>query len=121
MAASLPPSVPSSSAASNLVFNGGVLQYTGSNGSFVQFAQTPSVAIDRLFTLAGNATIESIGNYGSNSLATVTANNAALVFSNTLSVAFAGAGARTLTLPGTSTGDNEIALKLTDNPYGGAL
>jgi len=109
----------SSNAASNLVFNNGVLQYTGSNASFVQFTQTPSVSIDRLFTLAGNATIDSSGQFGNNNLATGVANNAALVFANTGTIAFGGTGNRTLTLQGNSTGDNEIALKLVDNTTGG--
>ncbi|NBV85054.1 MAG: hypothetical protein EBS01_02035, partial [Verrucomicrobia bacterium] len=109
----------SSSAASNLVFNGGTLQYTGSNASFVQFYQTPSVATDRLFTMAGNATIDSSGQYGNNNLGAGVANNAALVFSNTGSVVFAGtAGNRLLTLQGNSTGDNEIALQLGNNTVG---
>ena len=105
----------SSNAASNLVFNGGTLKYTGSDANFVQFTQTPSVAIDRLFTLAGNGAIDSSGNYGNNNLTTGVQNNATLVFANTGTVAFAGTGARTLTLTGNSTGDNEIALKLVDN------
>jgi autotransporter-associated beta strand protein len=108
----------SSNAASNLVFNGGTLQYTGANTSFAQFTQTPSVSTNRLFTLAGNATIDSSGNYGNHALATGVANNAALVFSNTGALAFAGTGARTLTLTGSSTGDNEIKLQLLDNGTG---
>ena len=111
----------SSNAASNLVFNNGVLQYTGSNASFVQFTQTPSISIDRLFTLAGNGFIDSSGQFGNNNLATGSANNAALVFANTGTIAFAGTGNRTLTLQGNSTGDNEIALKLVDNTLGGSL
>jgi autotransporter-associated beta strand protein len=105
----------SSSDAANLVFNGGTLRYTGSDSNFVQFTQTPSVSIDRLFTLAANGAIDSSGNYGNNSLTTGVQNNAALVFSNTGTIAFAGTGARTLTLTGNSTGDNEIASKLVDN------
>jgi autotransporter-associated beta strand protein len=111
----------SSNAASNLVFNGGALQYTGSNTYFAQFTQTPSVSTDRLFTLAGNATLDSSGNYGSSMMPSGNPNNAALVFSNAGSVGFAGAGARSLTLQGNSTGDNEIHLALVDNPKGGAL
>jgi len=73
------------------------------------------VAIDRLFTLAGNGTIDSSGTYGNNVVGTATANNAALVFSNTGAVALAGAtGAKTLTLQGNSTGDNQINLQLAD-------
>ncbi|RFC41660.1 MAG: Autotransporter-associated beta strand repeat-containing protein, partial [Verrucomicrobia bacterium] len=105
----------SSNAAANLVFNGGILQYTGSTPYFTQFTQTPSVATDRLFTLAGNATLDSSGNYGNNDLAAASQNNATLVFSNTGSLAFTGTGTRTLTLTGNSTGDNEIALKLVNN------
>ena len=42
-------------------------------------------------------------------------NNAALVFANPGAVAFVGTGARTLTLTGNSTGDNEIRSMLADN------
>ena len=91
----------SSNAAGNLVFNnGGTLMYTGAgttdNGVTVniyQTTQTPSVSIDRLFTLAGNGTIDSSGSYGNNLYNAAGAqNNAALVLSNTGAIAFAGTG-----------------------------
>ncbi|HEX3655228.1 MAG TPA: autotransporter-associated beta strand repeat-containing protein, partial [Pirellulales bacterium] len=111
----------SSNAAANLVFNGGTLLYQGSN-TLVQIATaSPSVSTDRLFTLAGNGTIDSSGSYGNDVLGSASANNAALVFSNTGAVVFSGSGTRTLGLQGTSISDNEIALQLVDNPAGGAL
>ena len=105
----------SSSGSASLVFNGGTLLYTGGNASFTQLTQTPSVSTDRLFTLAGNGFIESSGNYGNAASFAATQNNAALVFSNTGSLGYAGTGARTLTLAGNSTGDNEIKLALGNN------
>ena len=107
--------------AASLIFNGGTLQYTGSNSIQLQATQTPSIAINRLFTLAGNGAIDSSGTYGNSILANGAANNAALWFNNTAAVAFSGTGARTLTLTGSSIGGNEIDLQLIDNPGGGAL
>ena len=115
--------------AGSLIFENGILLYTGSQGTtydnnrvvnIFQATQTPSVAIDRLFTLAGNAEIQSYGTYGSGTMGR-TDNNAALVFTNTGDVAFLGAGNRTLTLSGNSNGDNQINLRLIDNPNGGTL
>lgn len=106
----------STNAAANLVFSNGTLLYTGSSGTVYQSTQTPSVSTDRLFTLAGNATIQSSGTYGNTLVAAGSASHAALVFNNTGAIAFSGAGIRTLTLGGTSIGDNEIALELTNNP-----
>ncbi len=106
----------SSNSAGNLVFNNGVLRYQGSNATVYQTTQTPSVTTDRLFTLAGNATIQSSGQYGNSVLAGGTANNAALIFSNTGDLVFSVPDiARTLTLGGTSTGDNEMRVHLIDN------
>jgi autotransporter-associated beta strand protein len=105
----------SSSESANLVFNGGTLLYTGGNASFTQLTQTPSVSTDRLFTLAGNGSIDSSGNYGNAASFALNQNNAALVFANTGTVGFAGTGVRTLTLTGNSTGDNEIKLQLVNN------
>ena len=48
-------------------------------------------------------------------------NHATLIFNNTGPVVFSGTGDRTLTLTGTSTGDNEMRLQLIDNPNGGIL
>ncbi len=113
----LPSSIgQSSSAAANLVFGGGTLLYTGSNAAIFQTTQTPSVSIDREFTLAGNATIQSSGQYGNNVLGGGAANNAALIFNSTADLSFSGAGVRTLTLGGNSTGDNKMGIRLRDNP-----
>lgn len=101
--------------AASLVFNGGVLQYTGATSTIYQTTQTPSVSINRLFTLAGNGTLDSSGSYGAPNLARA-ANNATLIFNNTAPVAFTGTGIRTLTLQGDSTGDNQINLRLINNP-----
>jgi len=104
--------------AASLVFNGtstGALVYTGANATIFQETQTPSVSTNRLFTLAGNGFIESSGQYGNNVLAAGSANHATLVFRNTADVVFAGAGIRTLTLGGTSLGDNEMRIRMVDN------
>jgi autotransporter-associated beta strand protein len=70
----------SSNAASNLVFNGGTLRYTGAGAS-----------TNRLFTIVGGSagTLDASG-------------TGALVFSNPGALAFTGSGARTLTLTGSS-------------------
>lgn len=101
--------------AGSLVFNGGILQYTGATSTIYQTTQTPSVSTDRLFTLAGNGTIDSSGSYGAPNLSRA-ANQATLIFNNTAPVAFSGSGTRTLTLQGDSTGDNQINLRLINNP-----
>ncbi|MDP2323448.1 MAG: autotransporter-associated beta strand repeat-containing protein, partial [Gammaproteobacteria bacterium] len=104
----------SSSAASNLVFNGGTLTYTGSTAAIFMETQSPSVLTDRLFTLAANGTISSEGSYGQNILGR-TANHASLVFTSLGTVDFAGAGVRTLTLTGDSIGDNVMGVRLVNN------
>ena len=101
--------------AGSLVFGGGTLLYTGSSTAIFQNTQTPSVSIDRLFTLAGNGTIQSSGTFGNNVLTAGAANNAALIFNNTGDIVFSGTGTRTLTLGGTSTSDNEMKIHLIDN------
>lgn len=104
--------------AASLVFNGGILQYTGdttTGNNIAQATGTPSVSVDRLFTLAGNGTIDSSGTFGNAIALGRTANNAAIVFSNTGPVAFTGTGARTLTLTGDSSGDNRLGIQLIDN------
>ncbi|WP_395748858.1 autotransporter-associated beta strand repeat-containing protein [Prosthecobacter sp.] len=109
----------SSNDAANLVFSGGTLQYTGSNASIYQVTQTPSVSIDRLFTLAANGTIDSSGQFGNSVLATGNRNDAALIFRNQGDIAFSGAAtARLLTLQGNSLGDNELDVHLIDNGAG---
>jgi autotransporter-associated beta strand protein len=105
--------------AASLVLNGGDLRYVGTNGGgAVEATQTPSVSTDRLFTLAGNGGLRSFGSFG-NIVATRASNNASLIFSNTADVAFSGAGVRTLTLGGDSIGDNELRIRLRDNPNAG--
>ncbi|WP_395730694.1 autotransporter-associated beta strand repeat-containing protein [Prosthecobacter sp.] len=94
----------------------GVLQYVGqNNSSFLSTIQAPSVQTNRLFTLAGNGTLDSTGGYGNSAVGSGTGNNAAIWFTNTGSIAFSTSGAKTLTLQGSSTGDNEIDLNLIDN------
>ena len=84
----------SSSSASNLVFNGGTLRYTGEMQS-----------CNRLFTLSTNGgTIDGSG-------------TGALNFNNSGSMGLSGSGARTLTLTGSATG-NILAMAVGDN--GGA-
>jgi autotransporter-associated beta strand protein len=107
----------SSSAASNLVFNnGGILRYTGSDLIVALPTGTPSVSTNREFTLAGNGTIQSSGTYGNSFLVAGAQNNASLIFSSTADISFSGAtGARLLTLGGTSSGDNEMRIRLANN------
>jgi len=85
----------SSNAATNLVFGGGTLQYTGSTAT----------ATDRLFTIGSGATLEASG----------TTPVAVLNFSNTGPVAFGGTSPRTLTLTGSNTGANTLAAAIGDN------
>ncbi|MEO6788089.1 MAG: autotransporter-associated beta strand repeat-containing protein, partial [Chthoniobacteraceae bacterium] len=112
-------STDDSTNAASIVLNGGALRYVGTNsGGAVLATQSPSVSTNRLFTLAGNGTIASFGSFG-NVTAARSANNAALIFSNTADIAFSGAAtARTLTLDGDSSGDNEMRIHLVDNGVG---
>jgi len=82
----------SSSAASNLVFNGGTLQYIG-NGS----------STDRLFTL------------GSAPTALDASGSGLLNFTNTGALAFLNTGNRTFTLQGNNTGANTLAAAIGDS------
>ncbi len=118
----------SSSAAANLILGGalgtgtGILQYAGASAAILQGTNTPSASTDRLFTLDGNGgTLDSSGGAGNLNNLARTANNAALVFTNTGAVAFASTGAKTLGLAGDSNGDNQINLQLVDNTLGGSL
>ncbi len=78
--------------ASNLVFNGGTLRYTGSGSS-----------TDRLFTLGLNGgTIEASG-------------IGAAKFTSIDSLGYSGSGSRSLTLSGTSTSDNTLSAWIGDN------
>ncbi len=94
----------------------GILQYIGQNSnSFLSMVESPSVQTDRLFTLAGNGGLDSSGGFGNSAVGAGNINSAVIWFTNTAAVGFSTAGAKTLTLQGTSTGDNEIDLKLIDN------
>ena len=73
-----------------------------------------------MFTLAGNGGLDSSGGIGNVGPNAGTANNAVLWFNNTAPVAFSTAGAKTLTLQGSSTGDNEIDLQLINNTIDGS-
>lgn len=85
----------SSNSASNLILDGGTLQYTGA-----------TVSTDRRLTLTGNGGgIDASG-------------TGALTFSNTAAISYSGLGARTLTLSGSQTASNTLNLVLGDN--GGA-
>ncbi|WP_395730163.1 autotransporter-associated beta strand repeat-containing protein [Prosthecobacter sp.] len=86
----------STDAATNLVLNGGTLQYTGGD-----------VSTDRLFSV------------GTNGGALDASGTGAVNFTNTGSMGFnSQSGIRTLTLTGTNTGDNTLAAVIGDN--GGA-
>jgi fibronectin-binding autotransporter adhesin len=88
----------SSSGATNIVLNGGTLQYTGSGAS-----------VDRLFTVGGGGgTIDSEG-------------SSALVFNNTGSLGMNGNGPRTLTLTGSSIFGDTIASVIVNHPAGTSL
>lgn len=84
----------STSTASNLVLAGGTLRYTGA-----------AVTSDRLFTLGLTGTLDASG-------------TGAINLSNTGTMGFYLSGARTLTLTGTNTGNNELYTVIGDN--GGA-
>ncbi|WP_050026662.1 autotransporter-associated beta strand repeat-containing protein [Verrucomicrobium sp. BvORR034] len=95
----------SSNAAANLVFNGGILNYIGS-----------TVSTDRSFTLGAGASAGRINsNTGAYLLGGSSTFAGSLIFSGPGPIAFLNSGARTLTLGGASTGDNEIRLQLIDN------
>ena len=81
-----------SSAASNLVFNGGTLSYIGSGSS-----------TDRLFTLASAPTALDASGTGP------------VNFTNTGALGFLNPGARTFTLQGQNTGTNTLAAAIGDS------
>ncbi len=85
----------SGTTASNLVLDSGTLQYTGA----------AAASTDRRFTLT-----EKGGG--------IDASGATLNFANTSAVTFTGNGSRTLTLSGTSTGNNTLAAILGDGTGG---
>jgi autotransporter-associated beta strand protein len=88
-----------SSAAGNIVFSGGTLQYTG-----------PGVSIDRLFTVGpGGGTIDNESAIGGQ-----------LAFTSTGSIGMSGNGPRALILTGPGLGDT-LACNLTNHPAGTSL
>jgi fibronectin-binding autotransporter adhesin len=84
----------SSNSAANLVLAGGVLQYIGGGAS-----------TDRLFTLGAAGEIDASG-------------SGPLALTNTGSIAFSGAGSRTLTLGGSNSGLNSLAATIADSGVG---
>jgi autotransporter-associated beta strand protein len=87
-----------SSAASNLVLNGGTLQYTG-----------PGASIDRLYSVGpGGGTIENIG-------------LGVLAFTNSDALGMSGNGPRTLTLTGAGTAGDTLAGGIVNHPAGTSL
>lgn len=85
----------STSAAANLVFNGGSLQYTGPGGS-----------TNRLYTLGTNGGgIDSSG-------------SGPITFNNPGPMAFTGTGPRNFILSGSNTGANSLAQVIIDGPGG---
>ncbi|MBE1159678.1 autotransporter-associated beta strand repeat-containing protein [Dyella acidiphila] len=87
----------SSNSAANLVLNGGRLQYLGTGGS-----------TDRLFTLGPSSSLLDASGTG------------AIAFTNTGAISFSGAAntAQTVTITGTSTANNSLALQIADNGTG---
>jgi fibronectin-binding autotransporter adhesin len=85
----------SGSGAGNLVLSGGTLRYLGAGDS-----------TDRLFTLGATSALDASG-------------TGALVFTNTGSIAFVTPNTvQSVTLTGTSTADNRLAGRITDNGTG---
>jgi fibronectin-binding autotransporter adhesin len=91
----------SSSAASNLVLDGGTLQYTGA-----------ATSTDRLFTVGSTEAAGATGTLDASG-------TGALNFTNTGALAYGTAGqARTLVLTGTNTGNNALSPAIGDNGAG---
>lgn len=100
----------STSAASNLIFNGTAptLIYRGNLRDGSLNLGSASASTDRLFTIAGAAAV----------LSSTVSNGNAIVWSNTGDIAHLGEAARTLTFTGTSTGDNTFNPRITDSGTG---
>lgn len=105
----------SSNAASNLIFAGSTagLIYQGNILDGALTLGSRSASTDRLFTLAAAAT-------GATLSSTVTNNNA-IVWSNTGAIVNNTTANATLTLTGTSTGDNTLNPQLADSSAGGGV
>jgi autotransporter-associated beta strand protein len=97
----------SGSAASNLVFSGtsSGLVYRGSTINGALTLGSRSATTDRLFTMSGAGA----------TLSSTVADNNAIVWSNTGAIVHGTNANRTLTLTGTSTGDNTFNPQLTDS------
>lgn len=91
--------------------NAASLVFGGLSTAGIAYTGTTSVSIDRLFTLAGNFAGAG-GQIANNS-----ANNSTLILNKTNVITFAAGltNAQTLTLGGSSTGDNQINLQIVDN------
>jgi autotransporter-associated beta strand protein len=101
----------STNAASNLVFNGTAptLIYRGNLRQGSLNLGSASATTDRLFTVLGSSAI----------ISSTVSNNNAIVWSNTGALAFGGTeSAKTLTLTGSSTGDNWFYPQITDSGTG---
>jgi autotransporter-associated beta strand protein len=85
----------SSNAASNLVIDGGTLQYVG-----------PAASTDRLFTIGVNGTTLDASGTGP------------INFTNSGSLGFVGTTSTSLTLTGNNTGNNTLAATITDSSPG---
>jgi len=103
----------SGSAAGNLVFNGtSTLAYAGNNRlttADLAVAVAQTARTDRLFTIEGTGTTTIASNVGLSN---------ALVWTNPGAIAHSGSAARTITLSGSSTGDNAFAPQITDSGAG---
>lgn len=97
----------SSNAASNLVFNGAspTLVYQGNIRDGSLNLGSASASTDRLFTISGAGAV----------LSSTVSNGNAAVWSNTGAIVHGTNAARTLTLTGTSTGDNTFNPQFTDS------
>jgi autotransporter-associated beta strand protein len=95
--------------AASLVFNGSTagLVYVGNvtNSSLILTSGSTSATTNRLFTLAGTGA----------TLSSTVSNNNSIVWSNTGAIVHGVVGPQTLTLTGTSAGDNQFFPQLSDS------
>ncbi len=109
------PAAPgqSSNAASNLIFNGGTVQYSAG----------PAASTDRLFTIgdgSGTANSATIQNSAGEATSPFNTSVNTVTFTNTGAIAFGGtAGAHTLTLTGGNQANNTFDLQISDDSRGG--
>ncbi len=97
----------SSNAASNLIFNGTAptLIYRGNTRNGSLNLGSASTSTDRLFTISGAGAV----------ISSTATNNNAIIWSNTGDIVHGNNADRTLTLTGTSTGDNTFNPRLTNS------